>query len=163
MTSSTQDLHFSANFRRIVNPALKDPEQEFNPFSGGRYLKAFDHIAGIDQCSHHILVYLGSRMPYDHGTFVGIQVWPSIATISQCTKMDSSTVRRKLHRLAEMGYITCKRNKRMNNAGKWEQGSNTYALTEKAFLEYAVVVHQKALINRDGSELKLQNTYICSV
>ena len=154
MINSTQDLHFSANFQRSVNPALRESGQDFDPFSGGRYLRAFDYIAEIDQCSHHILVYLGSRMPYDQGTFVGIQVWPSIATISQCTKMDSSTVRRKVHRLAEMGYITAKRNKRMNNAGKWEQGSNTYALTEKAFLEYAVAMHQKTLVNAEVSMLE---------
>ena len=151
MANSTQDLHFSTNFQRSVNPAFRDSVQDFDPFSGGRYLKAFDHIDGIDQCSHHILVYLGSRMPYDQGTFVGIQVWPSIATISQCTKMDSSTVRRKVHGLAEMGYITAKRNKRMNNAGKWEQGSNTYALTEKAFLQYAIAVQQKTLVNAEIS------------
>ena len=151
MTNSAQDLHFSTNFQRSVNPAFRESGQDFDPFSGGRYLRAFDHIDGIDQCSHHILVYLGSRMPYDQGTFVGIQVWPSIATISQSTKMDSSTVRRKVHRLAEMGYITSKRNKRMNNAGKWEQGSNTYALTEKAFLQYAIVAHQKTLANAEIS------------
>ena len=151
MTNSTQDLHFSTNFQRSVNPAFRDSVQDFDPFSGGRYLRAFDAIEDIDQCSHHILVYLGSRMPYDQGTFVGIQVWPSIATISQCTKMDSSTVRRKVHRLAEMGYITAKRNKRMNNAGKWEQGSNTYALTEKAFLQYAIAVQQKTLANAEVS------------
>ena len=147
MTNSTQDLHFSTNFQRSVNPALRESVQDFDLFSGGRYLRAFDYIEEIDQSSHHILVYLGSRMPYDQGTFVGIQVWPSIATISQSTKMDSSTVRRKVHKLAEMGYITAKRNKRMNNAGKWEQGSNTYALTEKAFLQYAIATQQKTLAN----------------
>ena len=151
MTKSAQDLHFSVNFQRSMNPAMRDAVQDFDPFAGGRYLRAFDHIDAIDQCSHHILVYLGSRMPYDQGTFVGIEVWPSIATISHCTKMDSSTVRRKIHKLAEMGYIVAKRNKRMNNAGKWEQGSNTYALTEKAFLQYGITAHQKTLANSDIS------------
>ncbi|HET9241256.1 MAG TPA: helix-turn-helix domain-containing protein, partial [Oligoflexus sp.] len=76
-------------------------------FSGGRYLRAFDHLHDIGHYEHSILTYIGSLLPFDKG-FLDHPAFPSIATISRSTKISESTVRKKLRSLEKKGYVIVK-------------------------------------------------------
>ncbi|HET9241541.1 MAG TPA: helix-turn-helix domain-containing protein [Oligoflexus sp.] len=101
-------------------------------FSGGRYLRAFDHLADIDHYEHSILTYIGSLLPFDKG-FLDHPAFPSIATISRSTKISESTVRKKLRSLEKKGYVKVKAVRALNYQGKYQQSSNDYYLAPIAF------------------------------
>lgn len=64
----------------VKNVRSKRPFFELSLGFGGCYIKAFDHIEGIDGPSHHILVYMGSRLPFDKEGVLDASAWPSIGT-----------------------------------------------------------------------------------
>ncbi len=101
-------------------------------FSGGRYLRAFDHLHDIDHYEHSILTYIGSLLPFDKG-FLDHPAFPSIATISRSTKISESTVRKKLRSLENKGYVKVKAVRILNYQGKYQQSSNDYYLAPMAF------------------------------
>jgi DNA-binding transcriptional ArsR family regulator len=101
-------------------------------FSGGRYLRAFDHLHDIDHYEHSILTYIGSLLPFDKG-FLDHPAFPSIATISRSTKISESTVRKKLRSLEKNGYVKVKAVRFLNYQGKYQQSSNDYYLAPLAF------------------------------
>jgi DNA-binding Lrp family transcriptional regulator len=101
-------------------------------FSGGRYLRAFDHLHDIDHYEHSILTYIGSLLPFDKG-FLDHPAFPSIATISRSTKISESTVRKKLRSLEKKGYVKVKAVRILNYQGKYQQSSNDYYLAPMAF------------------------------
>jgi DNA-binding transcriptional ArsR family regulator len=101
-------------------------------FSGGRYLRAFDHLYDIDHYEHSILTYIGSLLPFDKG-FLDHPAFPSIATISRSTKISESTVRKKLRSLEKKGYVKVKAVRTLNYQGKYQQSSNDYYLAPIAF------------------------------
>jgi DNA-binding Lrp family transcriptional regulator len=101
-------------------------------FSGGRYLRAFDHLHDIDHYEHSILTYIGSLLPFDKG-FLDHPAFPSIATISRSTKISESTVRKKLRSLEGKGYVKVKAVRILNYQGKYQQSSNDYYLAPMAF------------------------------
>jgi DNA-binding transcriptional ArsR family regulator len=101
-------------------------------FSGGRYLRAFDHLHDIDHYEHSILTYIGSLLPFDKG-FLDHPAFPSIATISRSTKISESTVRKKLRSLEKKGYVKVKAVRALNYQGKYQQSSNDYYLAPIAF------------------------------
>jgi hypothetical protein len=101
-------------------------------FSGGRYLRAFDHLHDIDHYEHSILTYIGSLLPFDKG-FLDHPAFPSIATISRSTKISESTVRKKLRTLEKKGYVKVKAIRFLNCQGKYQQSSNDYFLAPLAF------------------------------
>jgi hypothetical protein len=125
-------------------------------FLGGRYLKAFDHLHDIDHYEHSILTYLGSLMPFDKG-FINFPAFPSIATIARCTKISESTVRKKLRSLESKNYLRTQTRRFLNNQGKFEQSSNDYLFTSKAFDLYQDVQATKNQIKhiRKRTRLKL--------
>jgi hypothetical protein len=129
-------------------------------FSGGRYLKAFDHLHDIDHYEHSILTYLGSLMPFDKG-FIDHPAFPSIATIARSTKISESTIRKKLRSLESKHYLKTKPVRFLNTQGKFQQSSNDYHLTTKAFDIYQDVQATKNQIRhiRKRSNLTIiQNT-----
>ncbi len=101
-------------------------------FSGGRYLRAFDHLHDIDHYEHSILTYIGSLLPFDKG-FLDHPAFPSISTISRSTKISESTVRKKLRSLEKKGYVKVKAVRILNYQGKYQQSSNDYYLAPMAF------------------------------
>jgi hypothetical protein len=101
-------------------------------FSGGRYLRAFDHLHDIDHYEHSILTYIGSLLPFDKG-FLDHPAFPSIATISRSTKISESTVRKKLRSLEKKSYVKVKAVRFLNYQGKYQQSSNDYYLAPLAF------------------------------
>lgn len=101
-------------------------------FSGGRYLRAFDHLADIDHYEHSILTYLGSLMPFDKG-FVDTPAFPSIATIARATKISEATVRDRTRSLEKKGYLRVDAVRFVNPQGKFQQSSNDYYLSSLAF------------------------------
>ena len=111
-------------------------------FQGGRYLSAFASLDDIDYYELSILQYLASKMPFDKG-FVGEVAFPSIATISNSTKIPESTVRKKIKSLVSKGYVIKQERRIMNERGHWQQLTNDYYLTEKAFQVYESVMQTK--------------------
>ncbi|MDQ3233685.1 MAG: helix-turn-helix domain-containing protein, partial [Pseudobdellovibrionaceae bacterium] len=111
-------------------------------FSGGRYLRAFDHLHDIDHYEHSILTYLGSLMPFDKG-FVDHPAFPSIATISRATKICESTVRKKIRQLEKKGYVRVKAMRYLNCQCRFQQGSNDYYLAPLAFEFFADVMSSR--------------------
>ncbi|NRA68792.1 MAG: hypothetical protein HRU19_30190 [Pseudobacteriovorax sp.] len=111
-------------------------------FQGGRYLAAFASLDDIDYYELSILQYLASKMPFDKG-FVGKVAFPSIATISRSTKIPESTVRKKIKSLVTKGYVIKQERRIINEQGRWQQLTNDYYLTEKAFEVYESVMQSK--------------------
>lgn len=138
----------------VKNTQSKTPIFELNLEFGGRYIKAFDHIDGIDSHSHHILIYMGSRLPFNKKGFVDSSAWPSIGTIAKATHLSKATVRRKLHKLVGDRYLEVRENFIKNSLGKMEQTSNSYSLTPKAFWQYAIKQMNKKL-ETDLSEIEI--------
>jgi hypothetical protein len=116
-------------------------------FSGGRYLRAFDHLHDIDHYEHSILTYIGSLLPFDKG-FLDHPAFPSIATISRSTKISESTVRKKLRSLEKKGYVIVKAVRFMNNQGKYQQSSNNHYLAPLAFKFFQDVMASRSHIQR---------------
>lgn len=114
-------------------------------FSGGRYLRAFDHLHDIDHYEHSILTYIGSLLPFDKG-FLDHPAFPSIATISRSTKISESTVRKKLRTLEKKGYVKVKAMRFLNCQGKYQQSSNDYYLATLAFEFYQDVMASRSRI-----------------
>lgn len=115
-------------------------------FEGGRYLRAFDSLpSDVDSHQHHILIFLGSYMPFDKG-FIDRPVFPSIPTISRATRISESTVRKKLRLLERGGYLKVQTVRLINRQGKWEQSSNNYFFTQQAFDFYAGVLNSRTHI-----------------
>ncbi len=115
-------------------------------FQGGRYLRAFDHLADIDHFEHSILTFLGSLMPFDKG-FVDLPAFPSIATISRSTKISESTVRTRVRGLEKKGYLKIKTVRFINQQGKFQQGSNDYFLSNLAFETLEDVLESREYIS----------------
>jgi hypothetical protein len=114
-------------------------------FSGGRYLRAFDHLHDIDHYEHSILTYIGSLLPFDKG-FLDHPAFPSIATISRSTKISESTVRKKLRTLEKKGYVKVKAMRFINCQGKYQQSSNDYYLATLAFEFFQDVMASRSRI-----------------
>ncbi|SME91701.1 helix-turn-helix domain-containing protein [Pseudobacteriovorax antillogorgiicola] len=104
-------------------------------FRGGRYLEAFASLDDIDHFELLILLYLGSKMPFDKG-FVGQVAFPSVATISRQTKIPESTLRKKIKSLVKKGYLIKNERILMNERGHWQQSSNDYIITNDSFEEF---------------------------
>jgi hypothetical protein len=116
-------------------------------FQGGRYLRAFDHLADIDHYEHSILTYLGSLMPFDRG-FVDHPAFPSVARIASSTKICASTVRKKMQTLQSKGYVKIKEVRYLNAQGHFQQSSNNYLFTTLAFDVFNTVLESQQHISR---------------
>jgi DNA-binding MarR family transcriptional regulator len=114
-------------------------------FSGGRYLRAFDHLPDIDSREHHLLIYLGSFMPFDVG-FVDEAAYPSVSTIARALRMSESTVRKKAKSLERKGYLRINSAIFTNTRGKFEQRANRYFFTLDAFKFFEGVLEDEARI-----------------
>ncbi len=115
-------------------------------YQGGRYLRAFDHASDIDHYEHSILTYLGSLMPFDK-KFVDHPAFPSIATIHLATKISESTVRKRLKSLQSKGYIKIDAVRFLNDRGHFEQSSNNYFLSSRAFQFFDNVLSSREQIS----------------
>ncbi|WP_176736210.1 helix-turn-helix domain-containing protein [Oligoflexus tunisiensis] len=143
----------------MSNAQLSYNSPDHPVFSGGRYLRAFDHLHDIDHYEHSILTYLGSLMPFDKG-FIDHPAFPSIATIARSTKISESTVRKKLRSLESKNYLKTKTVRFLNTQGKFQQSSNDYSFTTQAFDTYTDVLASRNQIKsiRRRSSLTLIHT-----
>ena len=132
----------------LRNPSskLKKSDQILSHwFDGGRYLKAIDHVGEFDQYAHHIMTYLGSKVPFSSRSFIDEPIWPSLDTICSATRMKKSTARNKLKWLVENHYLTCKETYVKSHNDRLMQSSNRYSFTEKLFLQYEIYLTEKAI------------------
>ncbi|RYZ82573.1 MAG: hypothetical protein EOP04_21770, partial [Proteobacteria bacterium] len=117
-------------------------------FSGGRYLRAFDHLPDISAYEHSILTYLGSLMSFEE-SYLDQPAFPSVAAIAVATKISEATVRTKMRVLERKGYIRVEGVLFINARGKMQQSTNNYYFSEQSFELFESILDSQEIVRSE--------------